>query len=137
MIKKKYYSREVSEDIFPLANLSISSSKVSTSAVAIMPPSNKRKTDSKDYWYSKKQKKRLQKKSLQQNSNNHEPDDEAPALSGKKKKYSRSIFSDKEVADQKPHPGSYACLEMRTLYHMIRRLLSKAAKCSQSERLHC
>jgi hypothetical protein len=84
-----------------------------------------------------KTEKKLQKKSLQQNSNNHEPDDEAPALSGKKKKYSRSIFSDKEVADQKPHPGSYAYLEMRTLYQMMRRLLSKAAKCSQSERLHC
>jgi len=113
---KKYYSREVSEDLFPLATLSVSSSKISTSAVAIMPPSNKRKTDSKDYWYSKKQKKRLQKKSLQQNSNNHEPDDESSASSGKKKKYSRSILSDKEIVDQKPHPGSYACLEMRTLY---------------------
>jgi hypothetical protein len=61
VIKKKYYSREVSEDIFPLANLSISSSKVSTSAVAIMPPSNKRKTVSKDYWYSKNRKKVAEK----------------------------------------------------------------------------
>jgi hypothetical protein len=61
-----------------------------------MPPSNKRKTDSKDYWYSKDRKK-LQKKSLQQNSNNHEPDDESSVSSGKKRNTVRVFFQIKKL----------------------------------------
>jgi tRNA pseudouridine38-40 synthase len=107
--------KNISTDSNPTGK-SFVTEKGATPTVAIMPapsPKNKRKQDSKDNWYSNKQKKKLQKQQQQASSN---LDDESSASSSGKNKYSRRALTDKEMSEQKPHPGSFACLDMRNLY---------------------
>lgn len=102
-------------DNIPHTNIKDDNLNRATSIMPTPPQKRKRKSKSKDNWYYNKQK-QTKEQQKQQRVNNTSQDDECSITSTGGEKNSRRSYSDQEISEQSPHPGSFASLEMRKLY---------------------